>query len=181
MTMKKRSVIGVLLLCFLCLCLFSACGGTDSAASVKIESADETISCKAPAGWMDVSGQLSDEASLEIANIDKEEYMIVLAEQKSAFDGDFNLQGYNKAVIEQVESAAEDVEVISEEKTELDGDAAAFLTKLSASVDDIRITYLICTVEWPEEYAQVVAWTSTEKAEEYDEELRSVIHSVHRK
>lgn len=173
--MKKT--IGAVVLLALSLCLCSACAGKDPAASVAIVSADRMISCEAPDGWTDAAGQLTGEASLEAANIDKEEYLAVIAEQKSDFDEDLNLQGYHKIVVDHIESAAENVQTVSEEKTEINGNAA-FLTRLSASVEDTEITYFVCAEEWPEQYVQVVAWTSAENADERADELLSVIRSV---
>lgn len=160
--------------------LFAGCGeNTEQGKTAEIVSPDGSVACEAPAGWQNAEGQLNSEAVLEAANTETEEYLVVLTELRSDFDPDLNLQGYNKIVVDNILGAAQDTQVISEEKTEFNGNAA-FLTKISAAVEDTEITYWIVTEEWPEHYVQAAAWTLTENADKTETEILSLIRSVKR-
>ena len=174
--MKKRSL--ALLLALLCVVfsILSACGSADGKTK-EILASDGTIQCVVPDSWQDLEGQLNQVASLEVADVGTDCYMVAIPELKDDFDADLDLEGYNKIIIENVTNMAKDAEIVSSENIEL-GENPAILTKVKGTVEGVKIMYWVCSVEFPSYYTQVMGWTLSGKADKYEEQILSVVRSV---
>lgn len=175
--MRERSVALVLALLTVVLCLSTACGANGPGKGAEIKAADGTLQCKVPDGWQDVSGKLNNKASLEVADLKSDRYMIAIPELKYDLDADLTLEGYSKIIVDNVLKTAKDAKIIGTEKTQVGGNDA-LLTKISASVENVKIMYWICCVEFPDKYTQILGWTLAGKEKKSEKTIRAVIDSV---
>ena len=66
----------------------------------EVVSADKTCTIQVTDGWKDLAGKLHPDASLEVADMSQEKYVIVLMEAKEDFV-DMDLVGYTDIVVNQ--------------------------------------------------------------------------------
>ncbi len=104
MVVKKRILLLGLMLNFVL--ALAACGDNSSYSGggngkiTEVVSADKTCTIQVTDGWKDLAGKLHPDASLEVADMSQEKYVIVLMEAKEDFV-DMDLVGYTDIVVNQ--------------------------------------------------------------------------------
>ena len=135
-------------------------GGEAGAALQTITSAESSLTLSFPKAWKVYHGELHDDASIEIANPAKEQYMIVLEESAEDFVEGFNVDDYLEIFLEgMVEGIDLEVEpVIQPAKFGKDG-LDARQARMSGAVDSIKVEYFLVCAEVNGIFYQVIAWS----------------------
>ncbi len=124
--------------------------------------------------WEMMSGELHPEAELEIGSLAKDKYLIVIPELK--VDLSMSLSDYTKI--------AADVTMAKLESPLMTGpvavtvnDRAAYQAKISGTVDGLNVYYWLYTIDCPDHFVQVVAWTLKSRKESYEEDIDDIVQS----
>lgn len=137
----------------------------------EIVSADGSARLKVPEDWSELK-DLNANAKLQAGNKWKEQFVIVLSENKADFDN-LTLQRHHQitrdAMIKKMKnaSAGETVE------TTVDG-RSALQDEIRGTQDGMNIVFLHTTVDGEESFHQVLAWTSKTRWDEQKAKLQEI-------
>ena len=56
-------------------------------------------------------------------------------------------------------------------------DRAAYQAKISGTVDGLNVYYWLYTIDCPDHFVQVVAWTLKSRKESYEDDIASIVQS----
>lgn len=139
----------------------------------QVTSTDGEISLVVPASWRDMP-DLHDDAVIEVGDVLREEYLIVLRENKVDFEG---------SLLTYAEHVASDMQEFARSKDELKyepvsvGGCAGLRVKFGGVVERSRIGYDLTALETADSYCQVLTWTKrsrvTEARPKFDAALAS--------
>ncbi|MCI8335922.1 MAG: hypothetical protein HFI72_01965 [Peptococcaceae bacterium] len=179
---KKKSIL-VLCCVFLALSvLCSACGmdtGDGNGAANKdgkttFTSTGGEFQLTVGPDWQMMTGQLHPEAELEIGSLSKDKYLIIIPELKA--DLSMELSDYTKIVAD-VTMAKLQNPLMTEPVAITVGDRAAYLAKVSGTVDGLNVYYWLYTIDCPDHFVQVVAWTLKSRKESYEDDIAAIVQS----
>lgn len=134
-------------------------------------SSDGSARLTVPKDWSELK-DLNNAAGLQVGNKSKEQFVIVLSENKADFE-DMTLQKHHQltrdAMMRKMKnaSASEPVEVT------INGQPA-LQDEISGTQEGNNIVFLHTTVEGDEKFHQVLAWTSKSRWDQQKEKLRDV-------
>lgn len=140
----------------------------------EIVSADGNIRLNVPKDWSELK-DLNDAAELQTGNRGKEQFVIILSENKADFDN-MTLQKHHQitrdAIVEKMKNATagESAEVT------IDG-RPALQDEIGGTQDGTNIVFLHTTVEGNESFHQILAWTSKSRWDRQKEKLREITRS----
>ncbi|NOK59239.1 MAG: hypothetical protein GFH27_549283n300 [Chloroflexi bacterium AL-W] len=141
-----------------------------------IVSTDGQSQVDVPLLWEEQT-DLNDEAELQVASPLFEQYMIVLTESKSDFEGfDINLQSYAEIVRDNFLDSVGEVSVTDEQTLSINGNDA-IQYELRGVVDDLDVVYWMTCVEGNDNYYQILSWTLLEYVDISQPELQQVVES----
>ena len=159
--------------------------GLEQASSTPKESAPEkvqtitsdfsSISVDFPESWK--TENLNDVATIQMARIAKEQYMIVIEEESVDFSDDFSVGDYADIIRTSMETVIETPEA-TEITDSVVGGVAAKQFELSGSVNKIKVTYFITCVENDGMFHQFTAWSLQSKYDEAKPVFESILESV---
>ncbi|RKP57230.1 hypothetical protein D7Z26_04400 [Cohnella endophytica] len=129
----------------------------DATATVWKKSEDGNVRIKIPKGWTDAQ-KLSEDATLQAMNAFKEEYMVVIRENKTDLAAGTTLEDYSKAVSDNMDAMLENAEVTDSKETLINGNRA-LQYEISGEIDKLKIVYLVTVVSSEGHYNQVLFWT----------------------
>jgi acyl carrier protein len=121
-----------------------------------IASKDGRYRVEVPAAWREMP-ELHEEADIEAGNVLREQYLLVLENPKSDFEG--TLAEFDDLVVGQMEGNLERAAISEPEPLTIDG-RPALQRELTATVDKVRITYLMASIETDAAFYQVLTWTT---------------------
>lgn len=143
------------------------------AESLRTFSDDKRISLTTPSDWKG-ERRLNPEAAIGVANSRENLYAVVLRENKPAFGSDFSLQRYSELIAQGLQKSTQDF-YLQEAPRKLDiNGVEALQTALAAKVDGINIIYVITTLETPEHFYVIYAWTLASRFETHHQLLKQV-------
>ncbi|GAA3443357.1 hypothetical protein [Planomonospora venezuelensis] len=134
-----------------------------------VTSTDGKSQLTIPADWETLS--LLNEADVQVGNQAKEQYLMVITEDKASFDLD--LAGYGKLVIEQMQTKLTNTSAGEPQQLTING-APAIQYELHGTAQGVRITYWVTLVQGAADFHQVLTWTLETKGEEHGPLLRDV-------
>ena len=164
---KKLSTIALLF------CVVIACKSLGTPRVFK--SKDGKFQLTVPADWAEAP-TLNNQADISGANRSKELYAFVLTESKSDFPKDMTLERFTDITRNAVMSKMTLTESPSPEQITVNGsDARRY--RLVGSKDDLKVAYLITTVETPAHFHQIYTWTEPSRLNENGPVLNQVADS----
>lgn len=142
---------------------------------IEFKSEDGKQSISALSSWK--NQELSDIASIEIANMNQEKYVMLVHDEKINFSDDFQLIDYTNIIKENMMSIIVNGTINTDiQELSVNGNNAQYF-ELAGEVDKIKITYLIMNVETSDAFYQVVGWTLTSLFEENKSEILEILNS----
>ena len=129
-----------------------------------------------PATWSLLSN-LNEEADLQMGNIFKEAYGVVLSEAKIDFAEEITLSQFSDITRAPLRDALKDYSEEGPERLVLNGRPAIRYT-LGGSLNNIRIKYWHTSIDSPNHYHQVLLWSLPSKFDENKAEFESVLNSI---
>lgn len=162
--------------------LLTGCGGGASQAPAEpqaLTSGDGHHSLTIPGGWKDEGDSLNPNAVLAASNRSEEQYLIILPDNRenlAVIYPDFDLSGYSAYIVETMSKRMGEPQVGEPQVLEVGGKPAV-LTEFSGIIKNTRITYWVYCVELEGIYAQLIGWTSSDRAEGCREEMGEILSS----
>jgi hypothetical protein len=120
---------------------------------------DQLLKIQIPSHWQ-ILKDMNTEASLQVGNLSREEYLIVLTDLKSDFEGSLqdHAQITTRIILKNVTAGK-----INEPKEFQINGMPAIQYEISGTVDRTRIIYLHTTVEANDAYHQILSWSLPSK------------------
>ena len=155
--------------------LFVAGHGGGEAETRSVTSADGRIRIEVPGRWSELE-DLHDDADLQVADLARESFLIVLSEPKANLEG-VSLEEHSKLTRSLLLYGVDDARVTAGPTALTIGGRRAIQVEIAAVVDHDRIFYLHTTVEGEDGFHQILAWTMPSRYETNREAMESVIAS----
>lgn len=147
-----------------------------SPAGTVLSSSEGNSQITLPEGWVE-DRELHEEAQIQASDRSRELYILVLSEDKSDFGSDMTLAKHSEITRGILTDNLTDVSISGPtEVTTVNGNAATQY-QIDGTISGINVTYLHTTVETPERYNQVLAWTLPSDFEKNKAEMQQVIAS----
>jgi len=134
---------------------------------------ENKLGLSAPADWDVLS--LNDAADIQVGNIQKEQYLIVLSEEKTDMYG-WNLKKHSYVTFGSLTAGLDDPKIKGPFEMEIN-DKPAIQYEIEGSTQGTRIVYLHTTVETDSAYNQLLAWTIRSKYSENKELLKDIVNT----
>jgi len=167
--MKTRTLVVLVAVLALALPLAAQSGKTKA-----IDSSDGSLRLSVPADW--APQELNDAAEVQVGNESESSYLIVLIEKKDDLFG-WNIERHSFVTLGKLLSDV-DLPKISGPKTMKIGDYPAIQYEVRGAASGTNIVYLHTTIETPDLFAQILAWTVPSKEAANRKKLESAILSV---
>ena len=131
------------------------------------------LQVEVPSNWVPLD--LNDEAVIQVGNPAKEIYLIVIPEVKIDLHG-WNLDKHSKITMGNLLYLVDFPEISEPEIMKINGyDAIQY--EIQGAADGINITYILTTVETPQYFNQILAWTLTSRYQKNKKTLKRAIES----
>jgi hypothetical protein len=146
-----------------------------AARTQEMTASDKSSRVTVSGNWVEMPG-LNEKATLQIANKQKGQYLIVLSEIKSDFD-EMTVQKHHQlthdAMLKKLKnsSATNPVSITI-------GDHPAFQDEISGTQSGTNVVFLHTTVDDGKYYHQVLCWTLKSRWEQNREELRTITNTL---
>ncbi|GGL56375.1 hypothetical protein [Planomonospora parontospora] len=134
-----------------------------------VKATDGKSEITVPSDWKKLA--LLDSAGIQQGNTVKEQYLMVISEDQSAFD--FDLDGYAEAVTAKMRESLTDP-VLGEPRSLFVNGAPARQYELRGKTQGLDIVYWVTFVEGEQNFHQVVAWTLASRSDAHGPLLRQV-------
>lgn len=156
--------------------ILAACGGGEKKESLKVfKNENNEFQVSALDSWKDAEGELNEEADLQIYNMKNEKYFITLMETKEDFD-DFSLNEYYDIVTDSFLYSLDKYDQGEVKEVTINGNDALQYT-IEASIDNLKVVYLVTVIETPTHYGQLLAWTLKSKWDDNKDEYFEIVNS----
>lgn len=143
------------------------------ALSNRLFSDDNRFSIDVPKNWKDAP-DLNEDASIGAQNLFEAGFALVIAEPKEDFEEGFVLADYTQLIVSLMQQNIPDAKTPGKlRQLDVDGLPAEQLI-LTGTVDNIKIGYVITTIESDEGFYQVITWTLLSRLKEKHPLLRSI-------
>lgn len=179
--MTKKKFFSVLLV--VC-CIMAACAGCgqqnqdqdkqNEPALTTFTSIDGIFQVAATEEWQSMTGELHEEATLEIGSESKNKYLIVIPESK--IDLTMTLEEYTDLVKKITSANLKNVQIEESIPLTVNG-LNAYSTEITGTVDNVNVAYWVYTIDCPEHFVQLIAWTLKSKQTSYQENIQAVLDS----
>lgn len=149
-------------------------GYRSSSATRETVSADGKSRIEIPKDWKKLN-ELNDAAEIQAGNKTREQYLIVISENKADLS-DFTLSKHHQttrnAMLQKMENAS------ASEATELSIDGKpALQDEISGTQEGTKIVFLHTTIDSPDSYHQILAWTTKARWDKHKDRLEQVTRS----
>lgn len=138
---------------------------------------DRQYRLTAPGTWVSATGELSADASLEIANTRQEMYVLLIVEDKDYFVDSFTLKDYAEVVLEMMVDSMEDAELRHTGAIQVHG-LSGQSAELRGVVEHLKFAYWVDFLETDTAFLQVVGWTLQGMASENQQTIQEVMRSL---
>ena len=116
---------------------------------------------------------MNEEASIKASNPVQEMYAMVITEDKSDFTDDMNLEQYTEIVMEAMVANVEKPDSTPPLAVRVNGlEGRQYL--IQGEVKNVKVTYLVTTVETAANFHQVVTWTLSSRISKNQTTLQGV-------
>jgi len=160
----------------LLVCAVAGCKQLQSLARPTIlKSPDGKFQLTVPAGWRENSS-LNEQAEIKAANPLQEMYVIVLTEAKTDFTDDMTLDQFTTITRESMTSNLTSPELSPPLPVTINGNSARQY-EIQGEVKNVKLAYLITTVETAAHFHQVVTWTLRSRIDKNQTTLQQVAGS----
>jgi len=167
---KQLSAIALLV------CVVVACKSFRTLGTPRVfKSRDGKFQLTVPADWAEAPS-LNDQADISGANRPKELYAFALIESKSDFPKGMTLDTFTDITRSSTMSKMTVTESPLPEKITINGYEARQY-RLQGTKDDLKVVYLITTVETPDHFSQIYSWTEPSRLNENQLILKQVASS----
>ncbi len=170
-----RKKLPVLTLLFF-LPVIVSCSSHPGPKTKDIVSANGKFRITVPGGWTEEK-TLNDSADLQASYKLSEMYVVVLSEPKQDLH-DMKLEDHSKLTREALMKGVQDAVVTGPKEMTVDGHPAVQY-EIRGAVDHVNIVYLHTTVESPNYFHQILAWTVPSRFEQNQPTLQGVIDRFH--
>jgi len=151
-------------------------GADKTSSNLRMYSDDKSISLMVPSSWKG-NRTLNEEAILGVANTYDEVYAIVISESKTDFESLVTLDDYLQLVVKNTESSAENFREISTVQSLKVNGLSAKQQVIAASVNRLKVTYLLTGLEDDTHFYLIYAWTMDSRFEKNRALLKRVSES----
>ena len=148
----------------------------DSEGVQTITSDQSQLSVDFPKSWKEE--ELNGIATIQMANMVKEQYMIVIEEAADDFEDGFTVGDYAEIIIENMQTVVSGATVSSIDDVTIGDNLAAKQVELSGSVDGIKCTYFITFAENDGFFYQFTAWSLPSKYDAAKSVFEDILKSV---
>ena len=122
-----------------------------------LKSPDGKFQLTVPAGWRE-NPSLNEKADIKAGNPIQEMYVVVISESKSDFTDDMTLSEYTNIVRDSMTSNLTSPNSSPPLAVTINGRSGQQY-ELQGAVRNVKLTYLVTTVETTDHYHQVITWT----------------------
>lgn len=136
-------------------------------------SEDGSLQLVASDDWK-TNNTLNEQAMLQIANLAKDKYLIIIDESKIDFADNTTISDYASLVIEGLEGTAENVSVSEPTEVTINNNPA-LQYEFHGEVDKVKISFNVTVIKTPDSFYQVLAWSLQSSFDEHKEEFKSII------
>jgi hypothetical protein len=169
---RPDSLIAIALL----VCVVAGCKQLQSLAKPTVlKSADGKFQITVPAGWRE-SALESDKAEIKAGNPLQEMYVLVMNERKADFTDDTTLDRYTVIVHESMRDKLTTPESTPPVELRINGNPARQY-EIQGGAGNVKIAYLVTTVETSEHFHQIVTWTLRSHMDKNQMTLQKVTES----
>jgi hypothetical protein len=140
-----------------------------------LTSPDGKFQLTVPAGWQE-RANLHPDASIKAANGAQETYVIVMTDDKTDFADDITLEKFTDITRQKMLSKVGEGDSSAPVPVAISANPGLQYV-LTGVVNNLKISYLITTVETAEHYHQIIAWTLRERADRNRSILKEVTES----
>ena len=140
-----------------------------------IKSSDGNTQITVKSDWEE-SPDLNGEASMQVNNMVKEKYAIVISEPIEDFAEDITVDEYSNMCKEILLESIKNSKISDVTDTTINGQPAKYY-EIKGEVDKIKICYFIANIKGKKGLHQVIGWTINSKYDENKEEIKKVVQS----
>jgi hypothetical protein len=140
-----------------------------------LECTDRKCQLTVPGDW-NVETDLNDVANFQAGNRFKEQYAIVISDNKADFADEMTLDEYVELTRKDMENSTTDAEVSETKSITINGYPAKQF-EVSGTVERVKARWIYTFIDAPKNYHRILAWTLTSKFEENKPVLSDVINS----
>jgi hypothetical protein len=137
-----------------------------------LKSPDGKFQLTVPAGWRE-NPSLNEKADIKAGNPIQEMYVVVITESKSDFTDDMTLSEYTNIVRDSMTSNLTSPNSSPPSAVTING-RSGLQYELQGAVKNVKLTYLVTTVETTDHYHQVITWT----LQSHMDRNRATLHQV---
>jgi hypothetical protein len=160
----------------LLVCVVAGCKQLQSLATPTVlKSPDGKFQLTVPGGWKE-NASLNDKADIKAANPLEEMYVIVLTEGKTDFTDEMTLDQFTNITRESMISNLTSPDSTPPQPVTINGNAGRQY-EIQGSVKNVKLAYLITTVETPAHFHQVITWTLGSRKDKNQTTLQQVAGS----
>ena len=154
----------------------SGCKLIESLGKPKVlTSPDGKFQLTIPAGWRE-DPSLREKAGIKASNRLQELYVIVISESKEDFADDMTLERFTTITSNHMISKIGSPEASPPLRTTINTNPA-LQYELQGVINDVKIAYLITTVETPRNFHQIITWTLRSRIDQNQSTLQKVTSS----
>jgi hypothetical protein len=136
--------------------------------------AEGNLQIEVPPHWGPMD--LNPEAAIQVGSLSEENYFIVIPEAKVDLHG-WNIDKHSKITLGNLLYLVDFPEISEPEILKINGHPA-IQYEIHGGADGINITYILTTIETPEYYNQILAWTLTSRYQKNKKTLKRAIESL---
>jgi hypothetical protein len=140
-----------------------------------VRSTDGKFQITVPAGWLP-DALKTEKTDMKAANTLQEMYVMVINEAKTDFTDDITLDRYTSIVQDAMNEKLTDPQSAPPIETTIGGNPARQY-EMRGAMSNIKIAYLVTTIETADHYHQVITWTLKSRFEENRATLQKVAES----
>ena len=137
-----------------------------------LKSPDGKFQLTVPAGWSE-NLTLNEQAEIKAANPLQEMYVIVLTEAKTDFTDEMTLDEYTKITFDSMTSNLTTPESSPPLPVTINGNAGRQY-EIQGAVKNVKLAYLITTVETAAHFHQIITWTLRSRIDKNQTTLQQV-------
>ncbi len=133
----------------------------------------ETLQVEVPSNWEVL--QLNEEAQIQVGNLAQETYYIVIPEVKVDLHG-WNIDKHSKITLGNLLYLVDFPEIVGPRNINING-YSGIQYEVHGANQGLNISYILTTVETPEHFHQILAWTLKSRFDKNKKVLKKAIES----
>lgn len=141
-----------------------------------VKSSETNLTLQFPKSWKEY--ELNEIATIQMANMAKEQYFVIIEETAGDFTDDFTVGDYTNIIMENMMAVVETEEdpVINDVKIGENIDAKQF--EMTGAVEKVKVKYLVTCAEVDGYFCQIIAWSLQSKYDKNKPVFEEIINSV---